>query len=251
MTAKLNLAIVLTRTDNVPEASEIYAQLLQRTDLSADEYFTAGIGLFRAEKFDRAADAFTRSIELNPYSRDSYYNLANTYYVESTRLKEAYGSAPDSVSQRIGEELTATYDALRQAAEKVLEFDPYNRNTMLFLAQAYSGMADLTDVEARKKELRSEAVRALDRNRNIPFEISQVQLRTQDGATQIAGELTNLKLEAGTPVAITFALLGSDGTEIGSKPVTVAAPAVEESATFRLSIATPGQIAGWKYSVAE
>ena len=111
VTALSNLAVVLMGMDRNDEAAEIYQGLLARTDLDARDYYVTGIGLYNAENYSMAAQAFGRSYELIPESRDALYNYAQALY------------------------LAGEMDELYPAAVSLVEMDPYNNNVYRLLAR--------------------------------------------------------------------------------------------------------------------
>src|SRR5690606_28418094 len=72
--SEVNLAIAMTRQNKVAEAAEVFKKIASRTDLSDTQLLTVGIGLFNAEDFKGAADAFMAAAQKNPYSRDALLN---------------------------------------------------------------------------------------------------------------------------------------------------------------------------------
>jgi len=77
-------ASILSQAEMPDSAAAIYNGLLERDDLSSVEYGYVGIGLFGAEQWDRAAQAFERALELNPQSREPAYNLVQAYFRDSS-----------------------------------------------------------------------------------------------------------------------------------------------------------------------
>src|SRR5690606_2910116 len=75
-----NLANALGRLGREQEASEIYTRLLGASDVTATQLFNIGVSLFNANEYVRAAEAFGRVTELQPNSRDAWYNQANALY---------------------------------------------------------------------------------------------------------------------------------------------------------------------------
>lgn len=250
--AKLNLAIVLSRLGRLDEAGEIYSEMMGEADLTANDLFTIGLGLYNGEQFARAADAFRRALELNPHWRDALYNLAQSLYRQSTDLEELREKASGDEQRKAAADLQSTYDELRAVSEKLRALDPRNRNVMLLLARAYRGLADVTaDDAATSDTWRNKALEVLQAQEQLTFDVGDVRMVAQEGKVTITGSVTNLKLEAGTPIRIRVIALGKDGAEVGSQEVTVPAPEPEARARFEAVINASAEVAGWKYEVAE
>lgn len=249
-TAKTNLAIVLGRMGRTDEASEIYTELMSQPDMSDGELFSIGIGLYNANEFARAAEAFRKSLALNPHSRDALYNLAQALYRQSTQLEEMREKASGDEQMKAASDLGKLYAELQTVTEKLRGIDPQNRNIMLLLAQAYRGQGDLTvDDAATSDSWREKALAVLREQEDLPFEVSGVRMTPGEGKVKITGNIANMKLEAGTPVKIRLTVLDKNGATVGSGEVTVQAPAAEQSAPFETEIQVSGAAAGWKYEV--
>ena len=250
--AKLNLAIVLSRLGQTDEAGEIYTEVMSQADATADDLFAVGLGLYNGEQFARAADAFRKSVELNPHSRDALYNLAQSLYRHSMDLEEVREKASGDEQRKAATDLQSVYDELRAVSEKLRVVDPRNRNVMLLLARAYRGLADVTADDAATSEAwRAKALEVLQAQEKLSFEVGDVRMVADKGKVTITGSVTNLTLAAGTPIRIRVIAVGKDGAEVGSQEVTVPAPEPEAKARFEAVINASGEVAGWKYEVAE
>ena len=75
-----DLAAALHGLGNDTEASAIYVGLLSETGLEARELFNLGVALYRATDFIAAAEAFERLTQLQPDSRDAWFNYANALF---------------------------------------------------------------------------------------------------------------------------------------------------------------------------
>lgn len=218
VTAMSNLALVLSNMEMPDSAMAIYDNLLQRDDLAAQEYFNTGIGLFQAEAYARAAEAFTRAAELNPGNRDAVYNLAQTLF------------------------LSEQYEELVPAAERLVEeLDPYNPNTYRLYVQAL--------VQTGQEDL---ALEYQTRMENLPFEVTGTELRPlPDGGGSVSGDITNKTLEPGEPINLTFTFVDTDGMELGTKELTVEAPAQDQTASFRVELEAESRARGFRYDLTE
>lgn len=214
VTALSNLALVLSNMEMPDSAMAIYDGLLQRDDLAAQEYFSTGIGLFQAEAYSRAADAFTRAAELNPGNRDAVYNLAQTLF------------------------LSEQYEELVPAAERLVEeMDPYNPNAYRLYVQAL--------VQTGNEDL---ALEYQNRMEALPFEVTGTQLNpSPDGGGSVSGTITNRTLEPGEPISLTFHWVDTDGMDIGTTEVTVEAPAPDETVSFRTELEAEEVARGFRY----
>ncbi|MBI4409559.1 MAG: tetratricopeptide repeat protein, partial [Gemmatimonadetes bacterium] len=249
LTAKINLAVVLIRQGKAAEASQTYTELLAQPDLSADEYFRIGVGLFRAEDYPRAGEAFRKALQLNPHHRDSYYNLAQTLYVRTSPLEDARAKAKGDELKKVNAELGPLYGEVRQLAEKLREYDPANRNVLALLARAYRGLGDAAADVKTGDQWKLKAVGVLTLYQEMPFEVVELSLSGAEGEVALKGTLQNLKLKQGEPIKLRLSLLGATGAAVATQEVTVPAPAAEETTTFEAKAKVQEGVAGWKYEV--
>lgn len=216
VTALSNLAVVLMSLDRDDEAAEIYQGLLARTDLDSRDYYVTGIGLYNAENYSMAAQAFGRSYELIPESRDALYNYAQALY------------------------LAGEMDELYPAAVSLVEMDPYNNNVYRLLAQGLMAQGDT-----------AEAARVLeDEMATLEFEIDGAMLQPFGGGGGVVnGELLNHSLAEGGSVDIRVFFYGADGIEIGTREISVSVPAADMREVFRVEIDTDQDVVAYRYEV--
>ena len=215
VTALSNLAVVLLGMERDAEADEIYQGLLARTDLNARDYYVTGIGLYNAENYSMAAQAFGRSYELIPESRDALYNYAQALY--------------------LAEEL----DELYPAALSLMEMDPYNNNVYRLMAQGLIHQGD-----------EQEAVRVLEQMEALEFEIDGTILQPLGGGGGfVNGDLLNRSLPEGGTVDIRVFFYGADGLVIGTQDVSVAVPATEMREVFRVEFDSDQEVVAYRFEV--
>ena len=216
VTALSNLAVVLMSMDRNDEAADIYQALLARTDLDARDYYVTGIGLYNAENYSMAAQAFGRSYELIPESRDALYNYAQALYLAG-ELEELY-----------------------PAAVSLAEMDPYNNNVYRLLAQGLMAQGD-TAAAARVLE---EDMSALE------FEIDGTILQPYGGGGGVVnGELLNHTLDEGGSVDIRVFFYGPDGIEVGVQDISVPVPAADMREVFRVELDTDQDVVAYRFEV--
>ncbi|HUH12570.1 MAG TPA: tetratricopeptide repeat protein, partial [Longimicrobiales bacterium] len=236
VTAKINLAVVLTREGDEAEAAKLYTELLETEQLTAENYFRIGLGLFGAEEYERSAAAFERSLTMNPYSRDALYNLGQAVYSTSRQLEQKL-STPDSA--QVVNQLKGLYEKLDSVSQRITELDPNNGNAMLLHAQAFRGLSDITKDDAASQALRRKALALLEQQDALEFQVLNVQMLPgpEQGTRIIRGVLMNDDLAAGTPVTLRFILLDDAGAELSSEEVTIPAPEAEQQVPFDLQVA--------------
>ncbi len=228
-----------------PDSAEaIYDQVLERSDLSSQDYFQIGIGFFNTGDYDRAADAFDKAAELNPYSRDALLNLVQSLYSQAMDLEKAEAS-PDRNQQ-----LNAIYDRILAAAQQVRDFDPLNRNLLSFMLRAYRGKAELAS-GAEAKQLTQKTQELYRTYQGQKYEITNIALALQaNNQATVTGDFANLSGDPGQQVQIQFQVLSRDGQVLDTSTATVTVPEQNESVGFKTSVDLPsGEFGGWKYQV--
>lgn len=236
-TAKVQLGLLLLQTDgDQAEAQRLFEQALESPDLTPDEYYRVGVGLFNAGRFERAASAFEQAVAANPHFRDALFNLSQALLARSNALED---TSPD--------EYVAVNERLAAVTEQLLELDPYFQPGLATLAGAYRVLADET-TGATSEEWRSQLLSLLERYEALPFSISDVTLtQTGAGSITLTGQLRNLNMTAGETVQLEFSLLNASGTPVATEQVSIEAPSNDQTTNFRAEFSVEGEIAGWRY----
>ena len=246
LTAKSSLAEVYVRMGKQDEASKVYQELLSG-DLSDDEFFQVGVGLFRGNQYAQAAESFRKVIAKNPASRDAHYNLAQAIYSQVQDLEDARAKATPAEAKTMDAQLKPMYAELQTVTEKARTFDPNNRTVLALLARGYRGMADV-DVQAATS-WKNRTLEVMKSHQDLPFEVTDVAMVVSEaGEAKITGKIVNLKAAEGQPIKLTFSFLGKDGKVLGTQDVTVTAPKEEEQVEFNTSLKATEALGGWKYA---
>lgn len=210
-----NLAIVLMNMDMADSAQAIYEGLLSNPDLGPRDYFSAGIGLFQAEQYALAAQAFSKSAEMNPQSRDANYNLAQALY------------------------LVEDYEKLIPVATRLVELDPYNQNAHTFYVR---GLLMGGDEEAAQE--------AYTHMQELPIDVYDLQLQPSgSGGATLFGTVENRMAEEGATVGIRIHFLSEEGTELGATDVDVQLTALETSTAFQAEVSADEPAMAYWYEV--
>jgi tetratricopeptide (TPR) repeat protein len=243
--ANTALAGFLAQSGEAEEAEAMYEDILSQPNLSSSDYFQVGIGFFNTGDYPRAAEAFGRAAELNPYSRDALLNLVQSLYSEAQDLEQQEETAERNAR------LSEIYGEVLERADQVLEFDPLNRNVLTFKLRALRGQADLDPSQSQELERQTQDLYRFYQNQ--PYEIASITMSLQgDNSAQVAGTLTNLTAEPGTPVELRFQALNPQGQAIDTQTVMVNAPAQQSAAQFNTTLdLTGGEFAGWRYEVIQ
>lgn len=247
--ARSNLAVVYTRMGKTDEATKVYADLLSK-DLTDEEYFMVGVGLFRGNQYVQASDAFRKAVEKNPAFRDAYYNLAQTIYEQTLAIEDARSKAKVTEAKSFDAKLKPLLAELQAVAEKVRALDPNNRNVMALLARAYRGMADVVPA-AEAAAWKNKTLKLMEEHRDLPLEVTGVQVSTDGEEIKLVGNVVNLKSTEGTPAKVAVSFLGKDGSVLGTEEVTVATPKLEEQVEFTATIKSDKPLGGWKYAIVK
>lgn len=245
---EVNLAIALTRQNKIAEAAEVFKKISGRTDLTDSQLLTVGIGLFNADDFKGAADAFRSAAEKNPYSRDAHLNYTKAILRQSLILEEAKIKGTEDQNDN---RLIELYREMIASGAKTLELDPFNREVLMYMMRSHQGLSQILPQASERKRHEDQLRAAVRKAEALAFEIDQLSLRTGNDEVIISGSIKNLKLKAGTPVKLRFTILSANGESMGTEVVTSNAAAAEQHSTFRLVMPLNGEMAGWKYERVE
>jgi tetratricopeptide (TPR) repeat protein len=240
--AQTALAVFLEQGGRAGEAEALFEQLLAREDLSHDEHMQVGLGLFDARRFERAADAFGMAARVNPYSRSAHLNLVETLFTASTELE---GEPRTPARDR---RLHDMYDRMLEAAGRVRDFDPLNRNVLGAMLRTYAAKAEIASA-GEAQHLRDRTQGLLLELQDQAYAVSELSVRGEGAqGVEFRGALVNLSGPAGEPVVLRFTVLGPDGSPLGAAIAEVTAPAVQQAVQFAVVVDAPsGDMAGWRY----
>jgi Tfp pilus assembly protein PilF len=210
-----SLASVLTELEMPDSVDALYNNLLNRPGLTEFDYSNAGVGLYRIEQYDRAAQAFRRAAEMNPFNRDARLNLTQTYF-----------SAED-------------WENLIPAARDLLELDPLNGLVWIFMTRAYSELEQPEEANAVFNEYQA-----------LGVEVENIMLDGMpNGGARVSGSLKNNTAEQGGTITLRFRFGGESGREIGTLDIRVQVPAAEESVQFSGTFNSSDFVTGYRYEM--
>jgi tetratricopeptide (TPR) repeat protein len=209
------LAGVLTELQMADSVDALYDNLLNRPGLTEFDYSNAGVGLYRIEQYDRAAQAFKAAADMNPFNRDARLNLTQTYF----QAQE--------------------WENLIPAARDLLALDPLNGLVWIFMTRAYS--------ELEQPE-QANAVFAEYQESGLEIENLLLEGLGSGGAT-VNGSLKNNTAEPGSTLSLRFHFGGQSGQEVGTIDIRVQVPAAEESVEFSGVFNSSEFVTGYRYEV--
>jgi len=194
-------------------AEQMFGDLLGRDDLSFRQWSQVGIGLYRAQNFEQAMEAFQRAHEMNPLNKETMENLANTYY-QSER-----------------------YQALLPLAGELVARYPFESVNYNLLANAHR---ELEDPDA--------ALSVLERRDGLEFEFLRSQLAViSEGVYSVEGQVMNKNAAAGSEITVPVQLLGEEGQVVMSEDLLITLPAEGEASSFLLQFQIEEPVSGFQY----
>ena len=209
----LNYAVALMDSGDQETSEKMFGDLLTRDDLSFRQWSQVGIGLYRAQNFEQAAEAFERAHDMQPLNKETMENLANTYYQ----------------SQR--------YQALLPLAGELVDRYPLESVNYNLLANAHR---ELEDPET--------ALSVLERRDGLEFEFLRSQLSTiSEGVYSVEGQVMNRSAAAGSEVTIPVQLLGEEGQVVLREDLLITLPAEGEASSFLLQFEIEEPVSGFQY----
>ena len=192
-------------------------------------YAAKGIDFFQADNLNQAISSFRTGLEWNPYSRDIRYDLCQALYIQASHFKD---------QGRPNGELTALYGEIVKEATRLRDVDPGNLNLRVILAYSYRNLGEEDSAAAIFAE-----------NANVLLEVNDVRMDVEATGTRLSGVVKNLKLTQGDPIRLRITFLALNGAGIATSEVEVAAPIVNQGATFAVGMKTAAEVAGWQYEV--
>lgn len=250
-TVKLNLARAQALNGDTAAAKATFVDIATTPGHSSDDYSEVGSALFRARDFANAETAFRTALKVNPYNTEALYNLAQVLIVQLAPLDEQLEKATPATRPGIVAKIQPLTQELKSLADKYLESQPASASGLTLLAQGARIETDLATDPAAKTAAAKRALAILERRDSLRFEVSDAQFADAgDAGMKLTGTITNHRLAAGSPITFTVHFLGKDGSVVESQPVTVNAPAKDETAEFTATTKSK-DVVGWKYEVAK
>ncbi len=190
ITALSNLAGSIAAAGMPDSAQAIYENLMGE-NLGILDYSNIGVGLYLANNYERAAEAFQLVLDASPQNRDALLNLTTTLY-QAERWHECV-----------------------PVARRLIETDPYAADHLLILARCVAFAGD-----------EQEAAEIIENYQAMAFNMSGASLTPSvGGGGSVTGNLTNYTLDPGGTVTILVNFLGDDGESVGTNSVRVEVPA--------------------------
>ena len=215
ISALSNLAAVMSSSGRPDSAQAIYDHLLDQEGLEPRDLFNIGVGLYSADVFDRAADAFRQVAEVGPENRDAVYNYAQSLYEDEQ------------------------WETLLDVGRDLVELDDYNSNSYAILARALINTGD-----------EQEAVRVLQAGEDLAFNLENSVLQPRSGGGgSVTAELINKTLEAGSEVNVRIHFISDDGVAISFVDVRVDVPEPDVVQSFRADLTSDENILGFYFEV--
>jgi tetratricopeptide (TPR) repeat protein len=235
--ALTGLASVLQEAGRGDEAIVMYDSVLMMADsMPTLELFHAGVAMFRADRFERAARLFERGLQRNPYYRDALFNLANTYLSLANQVNPDTARS-DSTKSRMEAEQRGWGAKMTPIVHRLLEADPASHASLTLLLASY-----------RLEGLQDSALAVAQRRDVMPFDLTVSTFEPTGSGFDVRGIIANRKSEATTVPPLTFDFLDESGKVVAS--VTVDQQTLAADAVVPFALAPVGEgIAAWRYKV--
>jgi tetratricopeptide (TPR) repeat protein len=245
--AEISQGPLFEQLDEEGQASWLRFRELARVNV-AQMAAAEGVDAFQQEQYVQAAEQFRRAAELNPHARDYWFNYVQAIWAQTSKLEdglEAGGAAADEARQK----LPALYEQVETAIRKTRELDPNSEILYLIEARAHRVRGDMAEAGPARDAGHQAALKVLEAHDRLAVTLDNLQIYSDGEGIAIAGELTNRKAAADTPVRIQFTFVALDGSTLGQETVTVSAPAPEATVEFSGRADLEAAFAGWRYTV--
>lgn len=234
-----------------PEDQAQWKQYEAAADMTLSQiYGNEGITAFNAGKYDDAATAFKKAMDINTNSRDYIYNYVQSLYAKIGEL-EKQQKADSAQAKALAPQLAPLYQQIVPAAQKALSFDPAALDLYVIINRAYRGQAALAATPAEKADFQKKAEAIITEASKLPFEVSDVAVSFADSSATLKGNVKTRTAKPGDALKMKVSFLAPDGSVLGTGDVNVTAGAPDKPVPFQVSAPVKGQVAGWKYEVVQ
>jgi tetratricopeptide (TPR) repeat protein len=217
-----NLAVTLAALNRSAEATEIYNRILATPNVPPGQLFNIGVALFGANEPRRAAQAFARVTEIQPNSRDAWFNQANALYEAASNITDAAQAMP-------------LWMELANVSSRHIAIDPLSETAFLIQAAAF-----------RESMRNNEALAALERSEALPVHLEEMTIVPSATSTTVTAKAIGNSAPPGTQVRLRFTFY-NDAGEVGTQMATVTAPARDVEIPFEVRIDQAAR--AYKYEV--
>lgn len=213
--------------DSTDLAAADFNAIVETPGLPSSDYYAAGVGFYRMQDYEAAADAFEAAAEASPTDRD-----ALEFWARSLNILWPAGEEQEQPPEGVLEEL-------QTVSERWLELDPYNPNAMIILAQAANRLGN----GARAGEL----VTAIE---EMPVNMENLRLqRYGNGGAFLVGGIRNKTLDPGTTITVEVTFYASDGTELETQSVQLQVGETDSVENIRVESETQEYVGGVGYDI--
>ncbi|HSJ24252.1 MAG TPA: tetratricopeptide repeat protein [Longimicrobiales bacterium] len=233
------------------ETREMWLRYREMAAVNVAQMLAArGVDSFNNNDFNEAETHFGRATELNPHSRDFWFNYLQAVWAQVNEREDALEEdANPAAVERARNELPALYDRSLEIVETTRSFDPTNEVLFRVEAQAKRMKGELGGTDASREQGQNAAYAALERLDALAVTVDNLVVYSDGAGIAIEGLIRNRKATEGTPVQIEFTFLNLEGNEIGRTTVTANAPATDDVAQFTGRGEADGELAGWRYVI--
>ncbi len=209
---RVSHALALSDMGQDEQASEIFNDVLSRTDLDDDLWVQVGVGLYNSGDYARAVEAFGNARTQNPYNKEAMENYVNAS-VQADNPSEPVLALADS--------LTTWY--------------PYDAANYQLLASALA--AGNND---------RQAMQVLQEGETTEIVFHSVQIaEVQEGSYIVRGVLE--AREAIGAIAIPFEFLGAGGQVVATEMLSMPTLTPASRERFELDVTASEPIMGFRY----
>jgi tetratricopeptide (TPR) repeat protein len=209
---RVSHALALSDMGQTEQATEIFNDVLSRTDLDADLWVQVGVGLYNSGDYPRAAEAFANARGQNPYNKEAMENWVNAS-VQADDASEPVLALADS--------LTVWY--------------PYDAANYQLFASALA--ADDND---------RQAMQVLQDGETTEIVFHSVQIAEVEEGSYIVRGILEAR-EAVSAIEIPFEFLGAGGQVVATEMLTMPTPAPQSRERFELNVTVGEPVMGFRY----
>lgn len=204
-------AQTLAQTGQSDSAQAIFSSLLERDDLSFQQWSQIGVGLYQAGSYEQAIEAFESARELRPLNKETMENLLS-----------AYSQAEQ-------------WEQIPSLADTVTSWYPYDSQNYRPAVRAYDNLKQPKRAQKLLTDLQ-----------NLPIQITRLGM-TEQGLVQGQFQTTS-ETAAGQEITIPFEFLDSQGNVVTTHEFTTTLPPQGENKTIEFRVQASGDLTSFRYS---
>lgn len=213
--ARVNYGAALMSEGRRDDAMDVYSEVLAEDDVRPQSLLNVSLGLLQSGAHPEALEALQRVRQSLPYEK-----AAMDYMFQAS----------------LG---TGELERAVALGDTLMDWYPYEPARYQSMAQALDRLGQTERVQ-----------QVLAVQQELPMEFVQVQMQPQGNGVYVVQGVVGGRQAAGQSVPVSFEFLDGSGDVVAESEVTIEVPPEGQTGSFRATVQTEEEVAGFRYGAA-